>query len=68
MNKVYGMNVDTSSQVTWTKQGHDDGAIFVSNFPYNDAGGVQEIHDVYFFCLPLSQESGLSERTFYHRS
>jgi hypothetical protein len=33
MNKVSSMDTDTLSRVTRTEQGHDDGAIFVSNFP-----------------------------------
>ena len=33
MNKVSSMDTDTPSQVARTEQGHDDGAIFLSNFP-----------------------------------
>jgi hypothetical protein len=77
MNKVSSMDTDTPSWVARTEQGHDDGAIFLSNFPPTTTQEeLSEVERKYkqfvmrmpFALLSLSQASGLSERTYYHRS
>ena len=72
------MDADTPLRATRTEQGRDDGALFVSNFlPTTTQEELSEALEPFgkyeqfvmrmSFAF-LSQGSGLSKRTFYHRS